>query len=800
MSLTVRRTISLCPLLHIATNKPQSRHITDAITTIGPLYRWLVAPLAESATYPEPIQANKDKIHTPRYRAAQQTLDDIAKDQDEVPMDAILTDLSINALAPKGLTTFIATATGTKDAPEEAQALVVQLVASHHASWTAFDELQQQAIANLYAATGLPQPPPHLKEHSPKTKTDPSARLWSSSAQRDASLECNGRTCQNQANAARTQGHQTMYHIPMLESLVCCRCRDVESDRTLLEGILEASQLPGLNDPNVKVWPRSDTHIFQHVKNLPRDLSARDVAGLSVIDNTSYNTLDPSVAAGQIHALTWLAYLRAHDPPKANDVGRHTMTEREIQRLCYAIPQQHRPLMTGAHRTALRIPLNMPSYPDPYLTSPSQPPQRCESTLCRANASTRIGKTVSKWRQDFQATLCARCVKHYSRRRLHQQLKQAAIQIKTRPIPSFLVNYAQSIPVDALMSDTCGNGNKKPAKLDAKLKSLKATTGALALVWMTHCLHLKTTDSTLENFFKGKGRIAPELWPKERPQPPESVTKKSNKNKNPTSTPANVPPRRPTRANQSQDKSAPQKPQALPYYQKNKRWHELKKAKMCSRGCQGWHQRPSKHVPSKEQVIDEIFYASKMDLCAILKARKLSTESRKRKISGHEIHRIHAYRLYDDIQKGHKLTETERQHILTYNDQYPHDHKCPMRGSHPGTAKRFEAKQQRPRTLPVPFGPKCRPPQSTPQLKTAGSRRPTLRIPKSRTPAHDTVAPNTSNTQQTGQQHHTQQPVGVTKAPTGRPPNAHQQPLLQQVQHKPVRAQPPPNWPPDPHL
>jgi hypothetical protein len=139
---------------------------------------------------------------------------------------------------------------------------------------------------------------------------------------------------------------------------------------------------------------------------------------------------------------------------------------------------------------------------------------------------------------------------------------------------------------------------------------------------------------------------------------------------------------------------------SLPLKRTN-RWRELKKAKMCSRGCKGWYQRPSTHVPSKEEIIDEISNASKKELGAILKARELSTEDGK-KISGHEIHRIHANRLYDDIQKGHKLTETERQYILTYNDQHPHVRNCPMYGTCPGKAKRFQSKPPRTRVVTAP--------------------------------------------------------------------------------------------------
>ena len=762
-------------------------YITEAVATIGPLYHWLISPLAEAAVYPDPKQANKDIPHTPRYLAAQQTLEKIAQDQVNLPMEAILTNLSIKALAPQGLTSFIATATGTKDAVAEAQALVVQLVASHHASWVAFDELQQQAITNLYDATGLPQPPPHSKERYKEPTRDPNARLWSSSAQRDASLGCKGRTCQNQGNATRTQGHQTLYHIPMLESLVCRRCRNIESDRALLQGILEASKASGLNDPTVKVWPQSDTHIFHHVKNLPSGLSARDVAGLSVIDATSYANVSSTMAAGQIHALTWLAYLRVQDPPKPNHDTRHTLVDREIQRLCYALPQQHRPPITEAQRTALRIPPNMPSYPDPYLTPPTQTPQRCESVLCREGASLATGKTAPKWRPDFQSALCDRCTKRYARCRLYQQLKQAATQIMTQPIPPFLVKYAQDLPAQAKMKDTCGIGHTVPPKL----KPLKAATGALALIWMTHCSHIKTTDSMLESFFTGKDSLALELWPKDRPQPQKHTTKKKTTRtaKKQTTTMTKTKPHSSAKAMQRQADTAKPMLQRVRFFKKNKRWKSLKKAKMCGRGCTGWQQRPTSHDLTQDEARTELLGATKADLVDILKGRVIAHGGSKGDL---------AKRLQDSIDTGRPLTDAERLSIPHHNDAHQHKATCPMFQSTPGTSSKFKPKLPRPRVLP-PIAMTNRLPQLGSQPRIAGSRRQTPRNQTTRTPRNGGTAqrrPNNNVNALTNQRS-----SGVARTHTVRPPNAYQGAAAQQrVQQTPPQPQPPANWPPDPHI
>ena len=779
------RATNICPILRIASNDPTTPDIQQAIRTLGPLYHWIVEPTAEAAKYEEPhTEQGTTCNETERYCKARDKLTETQEAYRQEQMKQMRKEVFCNAMAPQGLTTFLQQATGTRDAQAEAQALVAQLVAGHLECWKTFNNHQEIAIRDLYSKTGMPGQPPHLTHtNTTPEPTQDHPRLWSSEAQRATSLCCQGKGCQQQGKSTITDiGHQNLFYSHSTETLTCSKCRDDQANTQLLISMLEAARLPDFNNTAIKVWPRSDPHIYHHIKTLGPNLGPRDVAGLSNIGQATFDKDVTATRAGEVHALTYLAYLRAQKT--------HTT---EMLRLWQSTTQAQRPLLTNQDINTFGLKTAMPEFPGPYLIAPTQKALRCESPLCRPGATTRPSSTMAKWRPEWQATFCNRCNQKYGRRRQYEQFTQAAKRIETHPIPAYLRTYAHSRPVPTTMTATCGK--KRPQKL----KPIREATGATALIWMTCCKHQKTTTAVLESFFTGKDRIPIELWPKNRPRPVNKTGKGAKgQTKAPHKSIGSPTARRSTRTTPTG--ALEQRLPAIPYYKKTKTWYALKSSQMCRRGCPGWQMR----TPTKALSQNDIYSASCEHLVSILKGRKIKSAGNKH---------VLAKRISQATNKGTTLTDAERDLIPHNNNRCQHHVECPMRGSKIGTAKEYKPKPprkrvrllQQPKRQPMTTAKQIGDTMTKPQNPQQSTKITMSRHSAQGKPSHKTQSQGATQTssKRTTRSSTTPRPTPTAKvtdvAGTQQESNCKQRPRSPQTE-QPAQSQPQKKWPPDPHL
>ena len=630
----------------------------------------------------------------------------------------------------------------------------------------------------------MPGQPPHLTHtNTTPEPTQDHPRLWSSEAQRATSLCCQGKGCQQQGKSTITDiGHQNLFYSHSTETLTCSKCRDDQANTQLLISMLEAARLPDFNNTAIKVWPRSDPHIYHHIKTLGPNLGPRDVAGLSNIGQATFDKDVTATRAGEVHALTYLAYLRAQKT--------HTT---EMLRLWQSTTQAQRPLLTNQDINTFGLKTAMPEFPGPYLIAPTQKALRCESPLCRPGATTRPSSTMAKWRPEWQATFCNRCNQKYGRRRQYEQFTQAAKRIETHPIPAYLRTYAHSRPVPTTMTATCGK--KRPQKL----KPIREATGATALIWMTCCKHQKTTTAVLESFFTGKDRIPIELWPKNRPRPVNKTGKGAKgQTKAPHKSIGSPTARRSTRTTPTG--ALEQRLPAIPYYKKTKTWYALKSSQMCRRGCPGWQMR----TPTKALSQNDIYSASCEHLVSILKGRKIKSAGNKH---------VLAKRISQATNKGTTLTDAERDLIPHNNNRCQHHVECPMRGSKIGTAKEYKPKPprkrvrllQQPKRQPMTTAKQIGDTMTKPQNPQQSTKITMSRHSAQGKPSHKTQSQGATQTssKRTTRSSTTPRPTPTAKvtdvAGTQQESNCKQRPRSPQTE-QPAQSQPQKKWPPDPHL